>query len=511
MSVQLNAADKKVVQKCRDDELAHVGDVINRALLRLNIEDKYKSIQQVTSQLCLNQLAPPNKQRKLTFSVSSQYIVFYIFRGGGRCRFCTEDNWDYRKLADSVWIGNDAGNNTIHMAHNDHRSMTVSSNLRGNAESMSQELEDSDGDMDIGMYAQMSEYNVDEYDDDEDEEEEEEQTDPVKEFTNQDFSDDPGNHLQDDFDPELDAIPHAARNLTATGSLCGCHSVGFNTDGKGRQIHGTPYVLPEEWENRFGFTVEVTKAKGDAYAPAGRIRVFDSNHHSKGGFTTEYTDLLSPNMACGGAGEGRGGAPKRQNGNDNPGANCKPQGKVLIVQDGKKDEAGASDEGGEISFKFNRQTVELKHIGLMDIVSSDDKAIKIYGADKSGKKKHWYARSRGYGKNSVQTLKFKRRINVREVEVRMTETSAITEIGFCYKPCPKLAPQSTAKASSTKGDALDIFNQEVKPVIEAEAIYEITEEIRKEAHRNEDFCLTKTEVSVDVDMTAAKRAQEICR
>ena len=366
MSVQLNAADKQVVKECRKDQLAHVGDVINRALLRLAIEDKYKSIQQVTSQLCLDQLAPPNKQRKLTFSVSSQYIVFYVFRGGGRCRFCAVDNWDYRKLADSVWSSNGGLNNTIHMAHDDHRSMTVSSNLRGNVESTRRELEGSHDDTEVDMDAQMSDY---EDDDDDYDDDEEETKDSIEEFTDQDVSNDPTNYLQDDFDPESDTIPHTARNLTANGALCGCHSVGFDTDGKGRHIHGTPYVLPEEWEERFGFTVAVIQKKGNAYAPAGRLRIFDSNYRGKGKPTIEDTDLLSPNMKCGGAGEGRGGEPKRWDGKDNPGANCKPQGKLLIVQDGKKDEADDNQAGGDIAFKFTKQTVELKHIGLMDIFS----------------------------------------------------------------------------------------------------------------------------------------------
>ena len=74
------------------------------------------------------------------------------------------------------------------------------------------------------------------------------------------------------------------------------------------------------------------------------------------------SDLGSPNQQCTppGPGVGKGGEP------DMPGANCKPQHNVLIIQQDDEEQPVANQHGGSLVFTFTEK-VTLNEIGLMDI------------------------------------------------------------------------------------------------------------------------------------------------
>ena len=188
----------------------------------------------------------------------------------------------------------------------------------------------------------------------------------------------------------------------------------------------------------------------------------------------------------------------------------------------KKIYADSNRGGGSILFRFREKQPTLKFIGLMDIHSTNKATIKVWWADETGKKQTTTVQSKGYGRNSVESIKFEGIINVSSFRVTFHRRGAITNIGFCYSnqcPSPQALRPGLGQHSSSvhrnnipSTDAMYLFNQAVLPKIEAEAIYKITEALREKARRNANsFCLAETETSVDVETAVAASPHEICK
>ena len=111
-------------------------------------------------------------------------------------------------------------------------------------------------------------------------------------------------------------------------------------DGKVLQ-HGD--YVKYEWYDEYGLIIDATSNYG-GYTPDGMARIYDTELPN-----TEDPDLASPNEKCPkpGPGVGNGGTPNK------PGANCEPQGNVLIIQEENKHHKPDDNAyGGTISFTF---------------------------------------------------------------------------------------------------------------------------------------------------------------
>ena len=400
--------------------------------------------------------------------------VFYIFRGGGRCRFCTGDDKDHRRLAHAIWSRKDADDETF----DDLNVQDLGSGLRGIVSTVVDETEE-------GIYTAISD----------------------EPWTGD--HDDDGDGAADDLYMEeheyKDDMPHMARNLTSS-NYCGCHWVNFDTDGKGRKIYGTPYMVYDEWLERHGFTVRVTKVNGHAgYAPDSRVRMYNTAHRPRNKRNGDF-DLGTPNKACGGPGEGRGGEPFLPNGQPNPGANCEYQGKVMIIQETKKITADDNYAGGTITFEFKKGRVELRGVGLLDVEYKTRATVRV--RYKEGGARDATFQPVGYGENSHELMQFRRK-NTKRVDVDFKGGGAITKLSFCYK---NSCPPSGGGNSNHKPGSVEYFNRHIRPDMEARAIHKITNALRDASMRDpQGFCLGPTEASVDVDTMVAKSIGEICR
>ena len=421
--------------------------------------------------------------------------VYYIFRGGGRCYYCATDDSDYRKLS----IGSDQSGilpSTADEILNDVGVPAFSSGLRGVVPVEQQRGLDKDADR-IELYQPFSEELWTEDDAD---------FDPKDPTPFAAFDD---NHTDSEDNENMHNGSTADGRNLQDDEMCGCHHVEFDRDGKNREIWGTPYIPTDEWRTRHGFDVyvgyRVEDGKRLGYAPGKRARIYDTDKMAAENPDFNY-NLGSPNYHCGGLGRGAGGRPFLSNGEPNPGANCVPQGKVLIVQEAKKINADAADLGGDILFHFKRGPVTLKAIGLLDVESSTRAEIKVWQLNENGKHVISRFHPKGYGGNAVETMNFDLK-DVLKVRVRFQDTAAVTMISFCYdKYCTRTREEPPA-------DAIEAFDREVRPHIESSAIFHITNAIMAESMGKDgaNFCLSPTETSVDVDMEVTTSPREACR
>ena len=209
----------------------------------------------------------------------------------------------------------------------------------------------------------------------------------------------------------------------------GCMTIDFSVDGKNKKIpkHHTPYMRPGEYWNSHGVQIKAQPAHGTGYAPYSSGRLYDTSYRPKNSYDGDI-DLGSPNAKCPGGGPGRGvgGEPKTRRGDPNPGANCKPQGHVLIIQESDKDTADDNRYGGSIIVRF-RYPVLLKTIGLMDMNERTSDHVTVHTEDK----KSFSFAALGYGDNSIETLDIYLE-KVKWFEFKMRSAGALRDFSFCH-------------------------------------------------------------------------------
>jgi hypothetical protein len=118
---------------------------------------------------------------------------------------------------------------------------------------------------------------------------------------------------------------------------------------------------------------------GTGYTPNGKARIFDSADPTGGD-----KDLGSPNQSCegGGPGFGFGGKPGKR------GENCNPLGKLLIIQESKKDSPDDHWKGGTFTFTSTGGTeMTYLNIGVIDADYTEitlDHSVKFDGVGDNG-------------------------------------------------------------------------------------------------------------------------------
>ena len=121
--------------------------------------------------------------------------------------------------------------------------------------------------------------------------------------------------------------------------------VNFDKFENGTNSTGGDYVK-DEWLGSNGFSIDALSTCG-GFTPNGKGRIFDSS--SSGSIQKEEDpDLGSPNQMCAKAGPGQGFCSHL----GQPGANCIPQGNVLIIQESDKDFPDDNNKGGILCFEF---------------------------------------------------------------------------------------------------------------------------------------------------------------
>ena len=152
-------------------------------------------------------------------------------------------------------------------------------------------------------------------------------------------------------------------------------------------------------------------------------RLFDTSHPGTDKFGDP--DLGSPNKRCpgGGPGAGEGGEP------DSHGANCKPLGNVLIIQE-DNDRPDIPDDnvnGGVITFHFDK-TLKGTKMGLLDI---DYKSFISVKTSDAGKTTSSDIPIPMLGDNSVQTVNIDTN-NVSQLDLNLRRSGAVTFLSFCH-------------------------------------------------------------------------------
>ena len=193
------------------------------------------------------------------------------------------------------------------------------------------------------------------------------------------------------------------------------YCVDFETTASGAPLTHGQYVS-DQWLT-WKLNITASSITG-GYTPAGQARIFDTK------LPGPDPDLGTPNEFCpgGGPGEGAGGVPTAI------GANCKYEGKVLIIQEDNEDPSVPDDsaEGGTIRFDFT-YPVTLNKIGFLDLDGGLSALMDIKKADGS----HYdLIPLNGLGDNSIQEELFSGKNNVVSLNLGIKESGAVRFL--CY-------------------------------------------------------------------------------
>ena len=155
--------------------------------------------------------------------------------------------------------------------------------------------------------------------------------------------------------------------------------------------------------------------------------------------------LGTPNQRCTppGPGIGEGGDP------DMPGANCVPQGNVLIIQEdnpGKNDIPDDNMNGGVVMFDFSSNVKSVNEIGLLDVdyatsitVYHDVSEVTVIKVDQ-------------LGDNSFQTVPINLG-NVTAMALNLTRSGAVSFVDLCFDPTIDTLPPSSPTSPPTSPGA----------------------------------------------------------
>ena len=393
LNVTLNAEDKAVISKCKNNELHNIGVLLDDVLWELDLHNRYDSVIDVRNHVCVeagdkNTKRPTARMRGLTvrqqWALSSNYIYFYVFRGGGRCRFCYGDNAD--------WRGRQRERRTRNLGDADDAVTGTVTN--GGIEGSPHELDRSDVATDAAI--------------------------------------------------ALASARSERRTVASNFVACGCQEIAFDLTDYGNPMGDkTPYLRKWYYHDLYGMLLWVnlpTNKDGEklGYAPGNKPRIFNTANPGENDAVGD-PDLGSPNSQCdgGGVGEGEGGGPvywKDNKKHDNPGANCVPLGPVLIIQESDKDAPDDNTHGGTILFQTSKdgRFITLDEIGLLDMGSSKSATITVYSKDLNGKNWESVFRPVGYGENAAETVKVYLK-RVWKFKVEFKQSGAITHISYCHE------------------------------------------------------------------------------
>jgi hypothetical protein len=210
---------------------------------------------------------------------------------------------------------------------------------------------------------------------------------------------------------------------TVTPTVCKSFTVvDFDTAADGTPTKPGEYVR-DQWKS-LGFTLF---AEGGLSSKMGNMpRIFDTKN--PGTEKAGDPDLGAPNVGCtpSGPGIGEGGKPGTQ------GANCAPQGNVLIIQEANRLPGIPDDNGGGgiISLDFpDTGGKYVSEIGLLDIDEKGTSLVVIYENDKGGTSQKVIP-AQNLGNNSFQFVKIDT-ARVKSIKVMLTGSGAVTGIKFC--------------------------------------------------------------------------------
>jgi hypothetical protein len=192
------------------------------------------------------------------------------------------------------------------------------------------------------------------------------------------------------------------------------YCINFEYDANGYRVGHGDYV-GDEWIE-WGLSINVYPNAG-GYAPENKGRIMDTAHPGSD------TDLGSPNEYCaggGGPGVGDGGIPGA------PGANCRYEGNILIIQEESDRDVDDNASGGSIQFSFTHHAATLKSMGLMDLDVGESASLDIH------KKSGAYTNIPvvGLGDNSVQDYYFTNEQDVTSLQLNLVMSGAVRYL--CY-------------------------------------------------------------------------------
>mmetsp|Transcript_2004 Transcript_2004/g.3125 ORF Transcript_2004/g.3125 Transcript_2004/m.3125 type:complete len:777 (+) Transcript_2004:78-2408(+) len=230
--------------------------------------------------------------------------------------------------------------------------------------------------------------------------------------------------------------------------------------GRGvNKINRGDYVK-SQWRDEYG--VMVTASGG--YTPNFQPRIFDANDKSCINEATRDLEFGSPNITCkhdgprgppggpNGSPSGPKGSPSgpkgspsgprlraKPKGKEDKMVNCRAIGNALIIQESNSTCPNSNEFGGIIKFTFD-EAVLVSDIGLMDVDEQAQRIRVVYADGVS----ELFAYP-GSGDNSVQRIVINK-INVKQVEVILSATGAVTGISFCPE-CKALRSTRSATQS----------------------------------------------------------------
>jgi hypothetical protein len=259
--------------------------------------------------------------------------------------------------------------------------------------------------------------------------------------------------------------------------------VDFSTDSRDRLLPSGEYVR-FQWRAKYGMKIRAIPNHG-GFAPNSKARLFNSSQPTGNDF-----ELGSPNAFCDddGPGWGEGGVPGKL------GANCIPQGNVLIIQENNTDLTIPDDnaQGGRLIFSFDSPT-RIGHLGLMSMSTVNGTAwIEVLTHDG----KNLRIDFEGLGENSVQVVHVDH--VVKNVELVMRSGGAVTEIGLFTPTAAEEALSSMARSYIKSKSPFE----EYIPYLEFDLSYYLTRHINDVFGRDEAFCLFGKWVNIDVHIEA---------
>ena len=226
--------------------------------------------------------------------------------------------------------------------------------------------------------------------------------------------------------PSTSAIPTTACNDFV--------AIDFETTGNGTKLHKGDYVQ-NEWLEAALFTIHAESTLL-GYTPGGKARIFDTGNPGQTQLTGD-PDLGSPHRLCpgGGPGRGKGGQPSQ------PGANCIPQGNVLIIQEEDKIYPDDNRGGGTICFDFVKP-IGFETIGLMDFPANRNDILAV----KQANGRITPIQVVGAGNGGVFSMDVELN-DVVQVCLYLAGEGAITNLGICLDQAPSSSPTNIPSQS----------------------------------------------------------------
>jgi hypothetical protein len=215
-------------------------------------------------------------------------------------------------------------------------------------------------------------------------------------------------------------VPSEIPSLTIVDvDECTFVKLDFDARGDGSPLLGGEFVK-YEWRDSYGLIVTASSLLGGV-TPNDMPRVFDTQTLDRV-VQSGNLNVLSPNQLC--LGERQGLALGYAGRPGQPGENCKPKGKGLVIQSANYSLPWASGAVGVINFDFDPPVEKLGSIGLLNVVSDSD---FIVVSTMSGKET---VPIEGLGVNAALDVNIDA-FNVRSVAVHIHGQRVITHLTFC--------------------------------------------------------------------------------